>query len=72
MSITRTQNQQKDSSVNTSYDAVESAIDFAKKAGGTWGQLAKQGRIKRWNADFGSPQNGDGNSSPRGIENKPA
>lgn len=65
MNITRAQNEREDASVNTSYDAVESAIDFAKKADGTWGQLAQQGRIRRWNAADVVPQSsGDDNSSP--------
>jgi hypothetical protein len=55
--------QESDASVNTSYDAVETAIDLAKKTTGNWERLAKQGRIKRWNSGVGPPQNGEDQSS---------
>jgi hypothetical protein len=65
MKIAKAQKQQHDISVNTSYDAVESAIDLAKKTAGNWKLLARRGRIKRWNSsEVGSPQNGEDNLSP--------
>ena len=64
MKIAKPENQS-EASTNTSYDAVESAIDFAKKTTGNWERLARQGRIKRWNAGVvpENPQNGEDHSS---------
>lgn len=45
-------------SQNTSYDAVESAIDLAKRSG-NWESLARQGRITPWNAGGDQPVNGE-------------
>lgn len=36
------------SNTSKSYDAVETAIDLAKKATGNWERVAKVGRIKPW------------------------
>jgi hypothetical protein len=62
MKIAKPEHQESDASMNTSYDAVESAIDLAKKTTGNWERMAKQGRIKRWVSGVGSPQNEEDHS----------
>jgi hypothetical protein len=72
MKIAKAQTTQKDTSVNTSYDAVESAIDLAKKTAGTWEQLARSGRIRRWNSEIGLPQGREDCPSSEENNNPPS
>jgi hypothetical protein len=57
MKIAKAATHKRDATVNTSYDAVESAIDLAKRPTGNWERLAKLGRIKRWISGLGPTRN---------------